>query len=455
MRTSQDQSPDTPSSDLRRLLRLSPWHTFLMFLRWAGPSLMVSIAYMDPTNYATDLAAGAGYRYDLLWVCWMAPAIGMLLQYLSGKLGIATGRSLPELIRASFGGKGRYVVPYWLAAEFVAAITDLAEYIGTVLGLNLLLGVPLFYAAILGAADVVILLAFTSSRFRVIEQYFLILISILVIGIFYNLLIVRPDAAQVVYHLAVPAISNSSALLVAVGMLGATVMPHALFVHSWLSRKKMDDMGRWARGGSPNADAAPEAVKSQGAQPWLTIQEKMRLTRFHRNETILTLSIAGAVNAGILLVAIPLYPNLSLSISAFVSGLSSVYGLTVGTILVLVLLASGLASSALGTIAGQSIMEGLIGRSGHVWRRRVVTRLINVLPASLAVLAGLDPLHLLVIIPAILSIMLPLPIVPLIYYTSRTRFMGPLINKDITILLAIFVLLLILLLNGFLLTSVL
>jgi manganese transport protein len=404
---------------------------------------MVSIAYMDPTNYVTDLAAGAGYRYDLLWVCWLAPIIGMLLQYLSGKLGIATGNSLPEQIKRSLGGKKRFVVPYWLAAELVAAITDLAEYLGTVLGLNLLFGVPLFYAAILGACDIVILLTLMNSRFRFIERYFVLLISILIIGIFFNLFIIRPDTVQIMYHLAVPTIPNSSALLVAVGMLGATVMPHALFVHSWLARNKATMMGSWARYQEP------------GAQPWLTVQEKMRLARFHRNETVVALSIAGLVNAGILLVAVPLYPNLSLTINSFVSGLSTVYGYAIGTILVLVLLASGLASSALGTIAGQTIMEGLIGKPTNPWKRRVVTRVINVIPAAIAVLIGLDPFRLLVIIPVILSMMLPLPVIPLIHYTSRTKFMGPLVNKNITIVLSVIVLLIILALNGFLLTTIL
>ena len=143
--------------------------------------MMVSMAYMDPGNYGTDLAAGAGFGYALLWAVWLANVMAMLLQYLSGKLGIATRHDLPELVRKSLGGRRRYVVPYWLAAEAAAAATDLAEYLGTVLGLNLLFGIPMLYAAIFGALDVVLLLALTGRRFRLIEQYFALLIGVLVL----------------------------------------------------------------------------------------------------------------------------------------------------------------------------------------------------------------------------------------------------------------------------------
>ena len=201
------------------------------FILWLGPALMVSIAYMDPGNYGTDIAAGAGFKYDLLWAAWFAGGMAMLLQYLSGKLGIASGYSLPELVRMSLV-KRRYVIPYWLAAEAAVAATDLAEYLGTVLGLNLLFGVPLLYASIFGALDVILLLAMMGRRFRLIEQYFAMLISILVIGILYNLVVIKPDLSQVAYHSVVPLASTNAALLIVVGIIGATVMPHALFVHS-------------------------------------------------------------------------------------------------------------------------------------------------------------------------------------------------------------------------------
>jgi manganese transport protein len=162
------------------------------FIAWLGPALMVSIAYMDPGNYGTDIAAGAGFKYDLLWAVWLASGMAMLLQYLSGKLGIASGYSLPELVRQSLV-KRRYVIPYWLAAEAAAAATDLAEYLGTVIALNILFGVPLLLASVIGALDVIILLAMTGSRFRIVEQYFVLLITVLVMGILYNLTVVKPS----------------------------------------------------------------------------------------------------------------------------------------------------------------------------------------------------------------------------------------------------------------------
>src|SRR5437879_11465229 len=204
---------------------------------------MFSIAHIDPGNYGNEISAVARFKDDLLWAAWLAGGMAMLLQYLSGKLGIVSGYSLPELVRMSLV-KRRYVIPYWLAAEAAAAAKDLAEYLGTVLGLNLLFGVPLLYASIFGALDVILLLAMMGKRFRLIEQYFALLISVLVFGILYNLAVVKPDLTQTAYHSVVPLASSNAAFLIVVGMIAATVMPHALFFHYWLSKNKMDLIGR-------------------------------------------------------------------------------------------------------------------------------------------------------------------------------------------------------------------
>ena len=425
----------------------------LQFIRWVGPSLMVSMAYMDPGNYGTDLAAGAGYNYALLWAVWLANMMAMLLQYLSGKLGIASGHDLAELVRESLGGRRRYVIPYWLAAEAAAAATDLAEYLGTVLGLNLLFGIPLLYAAVFGALDVIVLLTLTRRRFRLIEQYFALLISVLVIGILYSLVVVAPNPAQFVYHSAVPLIPTGDAFQIVVGIIGATVMPHALFVHSWLAKNKMDLMGgrmNGSHGAGPTRDHGKDAPEiGRAASP----DEKQRLRRLHRNETVVTLTIAGVVNAGILLVAIPFYPDLSLTVQGFVNGAAQTYGKPFAVIFVLTLLASGLLSSALGTVAGQVIMEGLIGKHWNVWARRIVTRFVNVFPTTIAILIGVDPLRLLVTSQVILSLMIPLPMIPLVYYTSKPRFMGSLVNRRMTQVLAVATVSLILVFNAYLLTT--
>ena len=426
------------------------------FVRWVGPALMVSIAYMDPGNYGTDIIAGSGYRYTLLWAGWLASGMAMLLQYLSGKLGIASGHSLPELVKTSLGRR-EYIVPYWIAAEAAAAATDLAEYLGTVIALNILFGVPLIYAAIFGALDVILLLTMMSRRFRLIEQYFALLISVLVVGILYNLIAVRPDIAQATYGSIVPGAPDNAAFMIVVGMIGATVMPHALFVHSWLTNNKMDMMGQKLNGGGKNQSMMDSLQARAPVHPPHTASEKQRMNWLHRRETIIALTIAGAVNAGILLVATPLFQgtgvNVNLTVNSFVSGLAAIYGPLIGTLFALTLLASGLTSSALGTIAGQVIMEGLIGKRWNVWARRIITRCVNVFPTTIAILVGVTPLVLLVYSQVVLSLMIPLPMIPLVYYTSKKKYMGSLVNNKVTIAFALATVALILFFNAYLLTS--
>lgn len=423
------------------------------FLIWVGPALMVSIAYMDPGNYGTDIAAGTGFKYDLLWAGWLASGMAMLLQYLSGKLGIASGYSLPELVRNSLGRRWTYVIPYWVAAEAAAAATDLAEYLGTVLALNILFNIPLIYAAIFGALDVILLLTMMGRRFRLIEQYFALLIGVLVVGILYNLFVVQPDPVQTAYHSVFPFAASNGAILIAVGMVGATVMPHALFVHSWLAKNKMDLITRKVNG-TPTASFNDISRASEGRIQH-SLDEKQKTRRLHLNENVVALSVAGVVNAGILLVATPFYPNLGITLGQFVSDFSGRYGEVMGVVFVMTLLASGLSSSALGTMAGQVIMEGLIGKRWNIWARRVVTRVVNVFPTTAAILIGLDPLSLLVYSQVILSLMIPLPMIPLVYYTSKRKFMGELVNRKITVVAALIAVSLILALNGYLLLTLL
>lgn len=453
-------NPPDKTGDDTGLSRTSISQSIWQFFRWMGPALMVSIAYMDPGNYGTDLQAGAGFKYDLLWAVWLASAMAMLLQYLSGKLGIASGYDLPQMIRKSFGGKREYIIPFWLASEAAAAATDLAEYLGTVLALNILFGVPLLYAAIFGALDVILLLMMMSRRFKLIEQYFALLISILVVGIFYNLFIVRPSLGQIGIHSVLPLAPTNDAILLVVGIIGATVMPHALFVHSWLSKNKMDLLDQKSNSDKKDPtvkDLATTLKDEQDNQKKYSVDQRKRINKLHRNETIIMLTIAGVVNVGILLVAVPLFKgigvNASLTVNSFVSGMSSIYGPMIGILFALTLLASGLSSSALGTISGQVIMEGLIGKRWNIWLRRIITRVINVFPTTIAILLGLDPLKLLVYSQVILSLMIPLPMIPLVYYTSKKKFMGALVNKKITIAFALITVLLILAFNIYLLAT--
>jgi len=208
----------------------------LRLIAYTGPALLVSMAYMDPGNYGTDIAGGASLNYGLLWVVWLSSGMAMLLQYLSGKIGIATELSLPEIIREKLKKK-MYVIPYWLAAEAAAAATDLAEYLGTVIALNLLFGIPMIYAAIFGALDVIIILTLaTQGRFHIIERLFALFVSVIGFGYLYEIFIVKPDPSTILYHSFIPSFAGTNAILLAVGIIGATVMPHALFVHSWLTK---------------------------------------------------------------------------------------------------------------------------------------------------------------------------------------------------------------------------
>ena len=418
LRTAANRVLKPPEEITKQAFRKLSLRSLFVYL---GPSLIVSMAYMDPGNYGTDIQSGATFAYDLLWAVWLANLMAMVLQYLSGKLGIATGKSLPELIRESLRAP-RLTIPYWLAAEAAAAATDLAEYLGTVIALNILFGIPLIYAAILGALDVIILLALTHERFRIIEYFFMVFVSIISIGFLYQVLLIHPSLSDIAYH-SVAITVNSQSILLVVGIVGATVMPHALFVHSTLTKNKL----------------------TTG-----TVEEKRRHRKLHLREVILTLTIAGLVNVAILVSAAaafyPTYSGVS-TINQAYAVLKPLYGYLAATVFAITLLASGLASSTTGTLAGQSIMDGLIGKHVNKYVRRLVTRVINVFPTTAAILVGLNPLSLLVYSQVILSLMIPLPMIPLLIYTNRKSLMGEFVNKKITNILAVIAATLIIVLN--------
>jgi manganese transport protein len=390
----------------------------------------VSMAYMDPGNYGTDIQSGASLNYSLLWVVWLSSGMAMLLQYLSGKIGIATGLSLPEIIREKLKKK-IYVIPYWLAAEAAAAATDLAEYLGTVIALNLLFGIPMIYAAIFGALDVIIILTLaTQRRFHIIERLFAIFVSIIGFGYLYEIFIVKPDVSTILYHSFIPSLVGSHAILLAVGVIGATVMPHALFVHSWLTKNKAQNK---------------------------PLEERRRMRKLHLVENVVLLTIAGMVNAAIMIMAAAAFhsgnPNVA-SISEAYKTLLPLFGATAGVVFLVTLLSSGIASSVVGTLAGQAIMEGLLGKKVNLWLRRFVTRFINVIPTTIAILLGLDPLNILVYSQVILSLMIPLPMIPLVILTRNKPLMGEFVNRNVTSFLAIVFVGIILMFNSYLLVNI-
>ena len=404
------------------------------FLAYLGPALIVSMAYMDPGNYGTAIQSGALFQYGLVWTVWLASLMAMELQYLSGKLGIATGKSLPEMLRVSISSRAPRFA-YWLAAEAAAAATDLAEYLGTVLALNILFGIQLLYAAVFGALDVLIILAFASRRFRVIEYLFMVFVSVISIGFLYEIYVFGPNLTDIVSHTFIPVLNRGDIPFV-VGIVGATVMPHALFVHSQLARDKLAND---------------------------SLEEKRRVRKLHLAECVVTLTIAALVNVAILVVSakvlFPLYGGAgntdinSLTVTSAARIMGVLYGPLAGIVFGVTLLSSGIASSTTGTLAGQAIMDGLLGMKVNIYARRLVTRFINVFPTVAAILAGLSPLSLLVYSQVVLSLMIPLPMVPLIYYTAKKSVMGEFVNRRATTLIAMLVGGTILALNAYLLLS--
>ncbi len=396
------------------------------FIAYLGPALITSVAYMDPGNYGTDIQGGASFGYNMLWIVWLAGIMAMLLQYLSGKVGIATGHSLPELMR-TFLKKRAYILPYWVGAEVTAAMTDLAEFLGTVIALNLLFHIPLLYGTFLSVFDVILILGMTRGKVRRLEYTFLVFISIIGIGYFYEIFITGVNLHALVIGSFRPDLTSKDRILLAVGVIGATVMPHALFVHSALANDKVLDP---------------------------SVEVKRGVLRLHTLESLVMFTFAGFVNAAIMIMAASAFNSRGIQVAtienAFMT-LTPLFGTIASTIFAVTLLASGLSSSTTGTLAGQAIMEGMLGRKINPWVRRIVTRLINTIPTSLAILSGIDPITILVYSQVALSLMLALPLLPLWKFTADRRLMGVFVNRKITTIFAGLFIVIILALNAYLL----
>jgi len=366
---------------------------------------MVSIAYMDPGNYATDIESGAHFGYKLVWSVWLASAMAMLFQYLSGKLGVVTGKSLAELISSSLRRRS-LIVAYWLSAEASVAATDLAEFLGTTIALNLVLGIPLVPAALISSFSVFIILPLLERRFRVIEGLFAVAVGMIGLGFFTEIFVTRTDLYGVALG-SIPTPPSSDEALYITGIVGATVMPHAIYVHSYLAKNKLD---KGYRGGR---DIVP---------------------KLHTVENIAMLFMAGLINVMILGVsAAALYPSVDTSLDYVYGRLVVSYGIAAALVFVVTLFASGIASSMLGVIAGQAVMEGFLGRGVNVWLRRIVTRLINVFITLIMLTLGFSVIDILFYSQVLLSLMLPTALVPLIYYTSSGKHMGNHKNNQLII----------------------
>jgi len=375
-------------------------------LPFAGPAIIASIAYMDPGNFATNIQSGAKFGYLLLWVVLLANLTAMLFQSLSAKLGIITGMSLAELSREKFPRP--LVWAMWVISEIGAMATDLAEFLGAAIGLSLLFGLPLMWSLVITGVAVYAMLALQRGGFRPME----ILISAFVaaIGVCYlvEMIIAPPDWKLFAYHTFVPGLAGPESVLLATGIIGATVMPHAIFLHSSLTAGRM---------------------------PAHTNAEKRKVLRYSNREVLVALAIAGMVNmAMVAMAARVFYPDHSdvAEIETAYQTLIPLLGLGAATVFMISLLASGFSSSVVGTMAGQSIMQDFVKFRIPLWLRRAIT----MAPAFVVVAMGLNPTDALVISQVVLSMVLPVPMVALYVLSSRRDVMGEFATRGMTRVLA-------------------
>jgi manganese transport protein len=395
------------------------------FWPFLGPAFVAAVAYIDPGNFATNISGGAKFGYLLLWVVLSANLIAMLVQTQSAKLGIATGKNLAELCRERFSR--RTSIGLWLQAEVVAMACDIAEVVGAALGLNLLFGIPLFPAGLIAGAGAFALLSLQQRGFRRLEAGITVLVGIVVASFAFELLDSSPDGSEVAKHLVVPGFAGSESILLATGIIGATVMPHVIYLHSALTQKRI--VGR-------------------------NSAERKKILGFEKVDVVIALSLAGLVNLSMMIVAAALFHSSGLTgvdtIDGAYDALKQLASDRAATIFGIALLASGFASSSVGTMAGQVVMQGFIRRRIPLFVRRALT----LAPALVVLAIGLDPTEALVGSQVVLSFGIPFALVPLLLIAADKEVMGDLVNPRWLSALAGFFAALIIALNVFLLYQV-
>ena len=388
-----------------------------------GPAFVAAVAYIDPGNFATNFSAGARFGYTLAWVVVLANLMAMLVQYLSAKVGVATGRDLPELCREHL--PAAVSAGLWVQAELIAMATDLAEFVGAAVGLNLLFGVPLLPAGLLTAVVAFGVLALQQRGYRRFEIAIGSLLGIVLLGFIYDQIAAGTSPGSIAAGM-VPHLGGSGSLLLAVGIIGATVMPHVVYLHSALTKSRVR-----CRDGA----------------------ERRQLMRFQRLDVIAALGVAGLINLSMLFISATLFSGPGGgrvdTLQAAHAGLARMVGGGAALAFAVALLASGLSSSSVGTYAGQVVMQGFIGRRIPLFARRAVT----MLPALLVLAAGLPVTGSLIISQVVLSFGIPFALVPLVVLTARADVMGALVNRRPTTAAAAGVAVLITVLNGYLLAA--
>jgi manganese transport protein len=387
-------------------------------LAFAGPAVIASIAYMDPGNFATNIQAGAKYGYGLLWVVLLANIIAMLFQALSAKLGIVTGRNLAELCRDHFPGP--VVLTMWIVSEIAAMATDLAEFVGGAIGLSLLLHIPLLAGMTATAVITYALLTSQQLGFRPLELIIGAIVGLICVCYLLEMFIAPIDWSAALFHSVTPQLADGEALLLAVGIIGATVMPHAIYLHSGLTQARV---------------------------PVRNDADRRLVLRYSNREVVIALSMAGLVNMAMVMMASSAFhagnPEVA-EIETAYHTLTPLLGAAAAGIFLISLIASGVSASTVGTLAGQMIMQGFVGFRIPLWLRRLVT----MIPAFAVIALGAHPTRALVISQVVLSIALPLPMISLIIFTSRADVMGVFANGRVTRVLAFCATALVLALNA-------
>jgi manganese transport protein len=411
-------APPAPPSALRMIRARGRIRGRLALL---GPAFVAAVAYIDPGNFATNISGGAKYGFLLVWVILAANLMAMLVQYLSAKVGVATGHSLPELCRAHFPRPVTWGL--WVQAEAIAIATDLAEFVGAAVALNLLFGVPPFAAGLITAVVAFAILALQNRGYRRFELAIAGFLLIVLLGFIYDFAQTGVDASAFAAGF-VPGFDGTDSVLLAVGILGATVMPHVVYLHSALTQHRVV--------------AADD-------------DERRELMRFQRVDVVVALGVAGIINMTMLVVAAELFHDAGVtnveSIEQAHAGFGTLLGGGAALAFAVALLASGLSSSSVGTYAGQVVMQGFINFRIPLFLRRAIT----MAPALVVLALGLDPTSTLVISQVVLSFGIPFALVPMILLTRRADVMGALVNRPYTTAVAGVVAAIIIGLNMFLL----
>ncbi len=389
-----------------------------------GPAFIACVAYMDPGNFATNIAGGSQFGFTLVWVIVASSLMAMLVQTLSAKLGIATGRNLPEVCREQYSRRTSRGL--WVQAELIAMATDLAEFLGAAVGIKLLFGIALFPAAVITGVITFLILALQRFGYRPLEA--VITAFVAVIGICYlgELWFAHPPLATVAKHAVVPQFEGNESVLLAVGMIGATVMPHVIYLHSALTQNRI----------VPRND-----------------DEARLLYKYTRVDVLIAMTIAGLINMSMLVVAATVFFGSGLTNIESLEGahrtLEPILGGASSVLFALALTASGLSSATVGTMSGQVVMQGFIQRRIPI----LVRRLVTMIPAFVVIGLGLDPSRTLVISQVVLSFGIPFALIPLVVFTSKREIMGVLVNRRLTIAAAVVVAAVISGLNVFLLVQ--